>query len=167
MRALRYSLKDGSIVAIGHPDHVPEIEGHGVLLVADGDYPKDWGNPDYAFIVDPATKVLKKDTSYVKPPEEGSDAWREVVLASLKKDKIAQIKKEAYDKLKETDWMIIRHVEEEASGDVTTLLGSDFAKLVTERRAIRAMSDGYESVVEELTKNCAEIEEMLSIRARM
>lgn len=54
---------------------------------------------------------------------------------------------EARQRLKETDWKVIRHLEEQATGQGSTLTDNEWSVLVEERKAIRDWSNEAEQII--------------------
>lgn len=66
----------------------------------------------------------------------------------LKKIKKEILKKKYYQKLIKTDFIVLRHLEEIYSNEVTTLNESVFLDLLAERKAVRIEANRIEEEIE-------------------
>lgn len=74
-----------------------------------------------------------------------------VPISDLKQEKITAIKASAKALLSTTDWESIRHRDQEANGETTSLTSQEYTDLLNSRKSIRDQSNTFESNLIALT----------------
>ena len=80
-----------------------------------------------------------------------SEVPREYDLSDMKERKVDRVKKVTYSKLQESDWKVLRHRDQVAAGQGTSLTSQEYQDLLTERENIRIQSDDYEQQINDAT----------------
>jgi len=136
MKYLAYDKETGEFAGFYDSEVHTEIPEN-TIQIAENHYTelfRKLNNPEFPFIL----KVVDKNITMV-PIEED--------LPLIKEKKIKAIKELAKYTLSDTDWIILRHLEEKESGEDPTLTPQELHKVLKKREKIRKKSNDYENEI--------------------